>query len=82
MFERSGNLGTQEHQDAHTEEDPVKRWQSRQPSTSQRERLWKEPANAMDVDLWPPELCKSLILLPKPPNLESVRAALANQYSE
>ena len=22
MFERSGNLGTQEHQDAHTEEDP------------------------------------------------------------
>lgn len=65
-----------------TQRKTLKRWQSRQPSTSQRERLRKEAANAMDVDLWLPELCKSLILLPKPPNLESVRAALANGYSE
>lgn len=35
----------------------------------------------MDADPWPPEQFESSILLPKPPNLESFRAALANGYS-
>lgn len=78
---RSGSLGTQTHQDAHTE-GRGKRWQSRQPPTSQRESLRKEPADTTDTDFWPPELCESSILLPKPPTLESVRAAPANGYRE